>query len=100
MKQAFALVAAPLILFCGTATADCGAGSKTIFSCLTSSAKRIEVCDSRKTIDYTFGKPNDRPEIAVRAPRSDASTYQWAGSTRTNLFRLGAKREYNLHSVL
>lgn len=99
MKQAVALVSVPLILFCGTATANCGAGSKTIFSCLTSSAKRIEVCDSRKTIDYTFGKPNDRPEIAIRAPRSDTSTYQWAGFGRGRTYSVSVPNGNTTYTV-
>jgi len=62
------------------AMAACDRDSKTIFSCLTAKAKRIQVCDSGKTIEYSYGKPNLTPEIIVRAPRSDASTYQWIGA--------------------
>lgn len=40
------------------------------------------MCDADKTIDYSFGKPGATPEIIVRAPRSDASTFQWQGVGR------------------
>jgi len=58
-------------------------GSKTLFSCPTTKGKQIEVCDAEKTIDYSFGKPNGKPDILVKAPRDQASTYQWAGVGRT-----------------
>lgn len=57
--------------------------SKTLFSCITTKGKQIEVCDAGKTISYSFGKPQQKPEIAVQVPRELASTYQWAGVGRT-----------------
>lgn len=68
------------VLFIGitsVAIADCEKGSKTIFSCTTAKGKVIEVCDSGKTIDYSFGRQNSKPEIVVRTPRKEASTSQW-----------------------
>jgi hypothetical protein len=50
-----------------------------VFSCLTSKGKQIEVCDAGKTIDYSFGKPQGKPEIEVKVARDNASTFQWAG---------------------
>ncbi|QFY43032.1 hypothetical protein F6R98_10730 [Candidatus Methylospira mobilis] len=70
------------LLFSSTVMADCDSGSKKVFSCLTKSGKLIEVCDSGKSIDYSFGKPNLKPEIVVRSPRSEASTSQWNGVGR------------------
>jgi hypothetical protein len=64
------------------AIAACENGGKIIFSCQTAKGKVIEVCDSGKTIDYSFGKPKEKPEIVVRAPRSEASTFQWQGVGR------------------
>lgn len=61
------------------AMADCEKGSKTVFSCVTAKDKVIEVCDSGKTIDYSYGKNNFKPEIVVRATRKEASTTQWQG---------------------
>jgi hypothetical protein len=73
------------MLTLGTAsvtTAACEQGSKTVFSCLAAKGKLIQVCDAGKTIDYSFGKPGATPEIIVRAPRSEASTFQWQGVGR------------------
>lgn len=75
---AFAVVASCTV---SSALAACEKGSKTVFSCLAAKGKIIQVCDSGKTIDYSFGKPN-APEIVVRAPRSEASTFQWQGIGR------------------
>ena len=58
-------------------------GSKTLFSCLTTKGKQIEVCDAEKTIGYSFGKPKGKPDIVVKVPRDQASTYQWAGVGRS-----------------
>lgn len=75
---AFAVVASCAV---SSALAACEKGGKTVFSCLAAKGKIIQVCDSGKTIDYSFGKPN-APEIVVRAPRSEASTFQWQGIGR------------------
>ncbi len=62
--------------------AACARGAPLVFACLTAQGKRIEVCDAGKTIDYSFGYPNQKPEIVVRTPREQASTYQWRGVGR------------------
>jgi hypothetical protein len=74
------IVIVPVIaaLFATSAYAACQ-GSKTLFSCTTTKGKRIEVCDAEKTIDYSFGKPQGKPEIAIKVPRDQVSTFQWAG---------------------
>jgi len=61
------------------ALAICEQGSKTVFSCLTGKGQLIQVCDLGKTIGYSYGKPQLTPEIVIRIPRRDASTYQWKG---------------------
>lgn len=71
-----------LIVFSSVANAECEKGSKVVFSCTTAKAKIIEVCDSGKTIDYSYGGKNSQPEIVVRAPRTQASTSQYAGIGR------------------
>ncbi len=68
--------------FSTAASAACEKGSKTVFSCLAAKGKLIQVCDSGKTIDYSFGKPELSPEIVVRAPRGEAATFQWQGIGR------------------
>lgn len=70
------------IAFSPLAQAACEKGSSAVFSCRTAKGKVIQVCDAGKTIDYSFGMPDGKPEIVVRAPRSQASTYQWKGVGR------------------
>jgi hypothetical protein len=71
------------IAFAGhTAHAACEKGAVTVFACLTAQGKRIEVCESGRTIDYSFGYPNQKPDIVVQAPRAQASTRQWHGVGR------------------
>ena len=65
-----------------SASAECDKGSTTVFSCLSAKGKLIQVCDSGKTIDYSFGKPNLPSELIVHASRSEVSTFQWKGFGR------------------
>ncbi len=69
---ALILVATPLLGFA------CPSKS-VIFSCETVKGKMIEVCDNSSTIVYSFGKPNQKPEITVNAKRNSVTTYQWSG---------------------
>lgn len=71
-----------VVLFAQNAFAKCEGGSKTVFSCLTTKGKQIEVCDAGETMEYSFGKPKGKPEIVVKIPRSQASTSQWNGMGR------------------
>jgi hypothetical protein len=70
------------VLCTASAYAKCE-NSKTLFSCITTKGKQIEVCDAEKTIDYSFGKPQGKPEVVVKAPREQASTFQWDGMGRS-----------------
>lgn len=82
MMKHLVIVPVVAMLLATNAYAKCDAGSKTIFFCSTQKGKQIEVCDAGKTISYSFGKPNAKPEIVVTAPRKDASTSQWSGMGR------------------
>ncbi len=64
------------------AFAKCAAGQPTIFSCSTAKGKTIEVCDAGKSITYTFGSPQAKPEIALNVPRDKVTTFQWSGIGR------------------
>ena len=67
----------------GTAFAKCGGGSETLFSCTAQkNGKTIEVCDAGATIDYSFGKPGKKPELALSVPRDEVTTWQWKGIGR------------------
>ena len=65
-----------------SAYAACAAGSETLFTCTTAKGKVIEVCDAGKTITYSFGSRQTKPEIALSVPRDKATTYQWEGIGR------------------
>jgi hypothetical protein len=85
-------------LFATNVYASCE-GSKTLFFCTTTKGKQIEVCDSEKTIDYSFGKPQGKPEIAIKVPRDQVSTFQWAGVGSTESYAVdipNGKATYNV----
>jgi hypothetical protein len=65
-----------------SAYAACAAGSETLFACTTAKGKVVEVCDAGKTITYSFGSRQGKPEIALAVPRDKATTYQWEGIGR------------------
>lgn len=63
--------------------AACINPAKTLFSCDTQKGqKQILLCDNQATIDYSFGKKGQKPELALSVPRAEASTWQWAGIGR------------------
>jgi hypothetical protein len=62
-------------LFAPIANAKCDANSKTIFSCETKQNKQIELCDLGKTIQYSFGKVNQKSDITLSIPKSKASGF-------------------------
>jgi len=72
MKK-LAVVFGILISVAPIVRADCGAMEKTLFSCLTSKGKLIEVCNLGETIQYSFGRPKSKPEITVLLPTSKVS---------------------------
>lgn len=83
-----------------TAWAKCDAGSQTLFSCTTTNGKQIEVCDAKKTIDYSYGRTGSKPELSLRVPRADASTYQWQGVGRYMSYSVklpNGKTEYSVY---
>lgn len=82
MKLITILPAIIALLFTTPVFAKCENNSKTVFSCMTAKGKHIEVCDAKKTITYSFGKPQEKPEIVVKIPRQQASTSQWSGFGR------------------
>ena len=72
------IIAVLTVLFSTQVYAVCE-GSKTLFFCNTQKGnKQIVVCDSDKTIDYSFGKAA-KPDVTVKVARDVASTRQWDG---------------------
>lgn len=94
----------PLLLLAGTAlpalaAPECVAPATLVFQCLTAKGKQIQVCDRGKTIDYSFGKPQAAPEIVVRAPRGEVSTFQWQGIGRYMTYALDIPNGNTVYSV-
>jgi hypothetical protein len=87
------------ILGVSDASARCDGGSATLFSCLTPKGKQIELCDAGKTIQYSFGKPQAKPEIVVTVPRNQASTSQWAGVGRYMTYSVDVPNGDTIYSV-
>lgn len=82
MNKFLAVCLTAAVFFAPQAFAKCAAGQPTIFSCSTVKGKTIEVCDAGKTITYTFGSPQTKPEIALNVPRDKVTTFQWNGIGR------------------
>lgn len=78
LKKSLIITAALAVSF-SFAHAKCGGGEKTVFSCVTEKGKQIEVCDGGKTIGYSFGKLGAKPDIAIKVPRAQVTTFQWNG---------------------
>lgn len=87
------------ILGVSDASARCDGGSATLFSCVTTKGKQIELCDAGKTIQYSFGKPQFKPEIVVTVPRNRASTSQWAGVGRYMTYSVDVPNGDTIYSV-
>ncbi|MDQ3228128.1 MAG: hypothetical protein M3Q13_00095 [Pseudomonadota bacterium] len=55
---------------------------KTLFHCPTLDGKQILLCDRDESLEYSFGKPKTKPELAFSVPRNQATTFQWQGVGR------------------
>lgn len=80
MRSLIALVTISLMSL-GSAVAQdhCPANQTTVFACTTSNGKQVRVCDAGAAIGYTFGRPGQPPELALKVPRQRTSTWQWPG---------------------
>jgi hypothetical protein len=93
-----AIVPVVAILWAANVHASCE-GSKTLFFCNTVKGKQIEVCDAGDTINYSFGKAKQTPEIAIKVPRDKVSTYQWAGVGRSESYAVDIPNEKAIYNV-
>lgn len=57
-------------------------GRNVLFHCETRNNKEIILCDHEDTVDYSFGKVNQVPELSLSVPREQATTFQWQGLGR------------------
>lgn len=99
MKRLTTLFAAFLLSF--NALAKCTSPEKTIFSCLTAKAKKIEVCDAGKNIVYSFGFPNSKPEIVLNVPRAMArkESIVGTGCINNSVSIPNGNTTYNIYSI-
>ncbi len=81
------------------AYAECAPGGKLLFACTTMNAKHIELCDDAKTLGYAFGATLDKPEMALRVPREQASTWQWQGVGRDESYTVDVPNGNTTYSV-
>lgn len=81
------------------AAQECPPAAKLVFECLTEKGKRIQVCDAGHTLVYSFGKPEEKPEIIVQAPRPAVTTYQWPGMGRYMTYALDIPNGSTRYSV-
>ena len=73
---------AATVFFTSSAYGKCSSKSETIFSCTTAKSKLIEVCEAGKSITYTFGSPNQKPDINLVVPRGKVTKTPWNGIGR------------------
>jgi hypothetical protein len=82
MQHRFAQLIALVMVMAGNGHAMCVSGSMPIFSCTTQREKQIEICESAVGVEYSYGPIGARPEIVVRASRTQVGRRQWMGAQR------------------
>jgi hypothetical protein len=88
-----------LIMAAQGAMAACQPSQKTVFRCSTTQGKVIEVCDSGTAIEYSFGRPQAKPEIVVSQPRNAVTTQQWQGIGRYQYYSVNVPNGSTVYSV-
>ncbi|MEZ9833433.1 hypothetical protein AB4341_07850 [Vibrio breoganii] len=73
--------------------------AKVIFSCETTNNKNVLVKDFGDFIEYKFGKNLENPELELKVPRDKASTRQWNGMTRNQVYRVNIPNKNISYSV-
>jgi len=74
----------PLIFFTNTAWADCMPDQELFMACTFQNGKTVEVCTDGSFVDYTFGRPGERPELAISLAFQDGAEWvPWNGVGRS-----------------
>ena len=74
----------PLIFCANAAWADCEPGKELFMACSFQNGKAVEVCTDGNVVDYTFGRPGQRPELALSLPfEGGAEMVPWNGVSRS-----------------
>ncbi len=79
--------------------ATCNSIKNTIFQCTTDNNKVIQLCDHNKTIQYSFGKAKQTPELSIAINRSQARTWQWQGFGRAETYSVTVPNGKTLYRV-
>jgi hypothetical protein len=70
-----------------------------LFSCLTENNKEILLYQTDETIDYSFGDFDAKPELDLKVPRDQASTWQWKGVGRAMTYAVDVPNGDTSYSV-
>ncbi len=74
----------PLILASNAAWAACDDNEYLFMSCTFPGGKMVEVCTDGSFVDYTFGHPNQTPELSISlAFQEGAEMVPWPGIGRS-----------------
>lgn len=74
----------PLIFFANAVWADCEPDKELFMACSFQNGKAVEVCTDGNFVDYTFGRPGQRPELAISlAFQEGAEMVPWNGVGRS-----------------
>ena len=74
----------PLIFFANAVWADCEPDKELFMACSFQNGKAVEVCTDGNVVDYTFGRPGHRPELAISlAFQEGAEMVPWNGVGRS-----------------
>lgn len=82
-----------------TAKTKVSENRKLLFSCATENGKQILLHDAGTTIDYAFGVPDREPELDLKVPRNQASTWQWAGIGRHMTYSIDVPNGETVYNV-
>lgn len=74
----------PLLFCTNAAWADCAPDQELFLGCTFPNGKSVEVCTDGNLVDYTFGRPGQRPELAISlAFQEGAEMVPWNGVGRS-----------------
>jgi hypothetical protein len=97
IKSSFICITA--LLVASDAFAACASQADTWFSCTTKAAKRIELCNEKTKVRYTFGPKNGAAEITLSVPKEKASTSQPDGIGRWESYAVDIPNGKTVYSV-
>lgn len=82
-----------------TSTTSSHLSNEMLFTCKTSHGKHIDLSVQGNVITYSFGKIGENPDITLRVPKSQTSTFQWDGYTSSMTYRVNVPNGITSYSV-